>query len=159
MLIKVTQKYTRQAPRKVRLVANTVKKLPLEQALRQLAVIERRSSLVIMKAVKQAVANAMNNHGLKFDDLMLDNILVNEGPRYRRFNPVSRGRAHGIIKRTSHVTVTLKTREADKSAAQVKPAKIEPKGPKEATVEKTTKPVAAPKKAAAKTSTKKVAKK
>jgi len=106
-----TQKYTRQTPRKVRLVANTVKKLPLEQALRQLSVMERRASLVVMKVLKQAMANAMNNHGLKFDELVLSNILITEGPRYRRFNAVSRGRAHGIIKRTSHISVTLTTKD------------------------------------------------
>lgn len=111
MTIMATQKYTRQTPRKVRLVANTVKKLPLEQALRQLSVMERRASLVVMKVLKQAMANAMNNHGLKFDELVLSNILITEGPRYRRFNAVSRGRAHGIIKRTSHISVTLTTKD------------------------------------------------
>lgn len=111
MLITATQKNTRQTPRKVRLVANTVKKMPLEKALQQLAVMERRASLVIMKVMKQALANAINNHGLKFNDLVLDNILVTEGPRYRRFRAVSRGRAHGVIKRTSHITVTLLTKD------------------------------------------------
>lgn len=111
MIITATQKFTRQTPRKMRLVANTVKKLPLDQALQQLAVIERRSTLVLMKTVKQAIANALNNHGLKFDDLKLDTILVTEGPRYKRFRAVSRGRAHEIKKRTSHVTVKLSTIE------------------------------------------------
>lgn len=119
MLITATQKNTRQTPRKVRLVANTVKKMPLEKAVQQLAVMERRASLVIMKVVKQALANAINNHGLKFNDLVLDNILVTEGPRYRRFRAVSRGRAHGVIKRTSHITVTLLTKdEANKKTTK-----------------------------------------
>jgi large subunit ribosomal protein L22 len=158
MLIKATQKNTRQTPRKVRLVANTVKKLPLDQALRQLAVIERRSSLVILKTLKQAMANAINNHGFKFDDLMLDNILITEGPRFRRFRAASRGRAHGIIKRSSHITVTLKTREADKA---VKPGETTTPAPKAEVVPAKTE-AAQPKKApktAKKTSTKKVAKK
>jgi len=116
MLIKATQKYTRQSPRKVRLVANTVKKLPLEQALQQLAVIERRSTLVIMKVVKQAMANAINNHGLKFEDLTLDSILVTPGPTYRRMRAASRGRGMEIKKRTSHITVVLSTKEATKTA-------------------------------------------
>lgn len=121
MLIKATQTYTRQTPRKVRLVANTVKKLPLEQALKQLAVIERRSTLVVMKVVKQAMANAINNHGLKFEDLELESILVTEGPRYRRVRAVSRGRGHEVKKRTSHITVVLKTKEAQKEVkAEVK---------------------------------------
>ena len=61
MQFKVTQKNTRQSSRKVRLVANTVKDLSLEGAIRQLAVIERRATLVLLKTIKQAIANAKNN--------------------------------------------------------------------------------------------------
>ena len=125
MQIMAVQKYTRQTPRKVRLVANTVKKLPLDQAFRQLSVMERRASLVVTKVLKQAVANAMNNHGYRFSDLSIEKMIVNEGPRYRRFRAVSRGRAHGVIKRSSHITVVLKTSEPTapaKAAAEVKAA-------------------------------------
>jgi len=118
MTIIATQKYTRQTTRKVRLVANTVRKMPLEQAIRQLAIIERKSTMVIMKTVKQAIANALNNHGLKFEDLKLENIIVNEGPHYQRIRAVSRGRAHEIKKRTSHVTVTLSSIEVNRTPAQ-----------------------------------------
>jgi large subunit ribosomal protein L22 len=111
MLIKATQSYNRQSPRKVRLVANTIKNLSLEEAFRQLAMISRRATEVVSKVMRQAVANAVNNHGYQASDLVIDSVIVNEGPRYKRFNPVSRGRAHNIIKRTSHVTVVLKTKE------------------------------------------------
>ncbi len=131
MIITATQKFTRQTPRKVRLVANTVKKLPLDQALRQLAVIERKSTLVLLKTVKQAIANAVNNHGLQFSDLKIDNILVTQGPTYKRFRAVSRGRAHEIKKRTSHVTVTLMTQ--DQATPAVKAAETEHKAAKGAT--------------------------
>jgi large subunit ribosomal protein L22 len=111
MLIKATQSYTRQSPRKVRLVANTIKNLSLEEAFRQLAVIPRRATEVVSKVVRQAVANAVNNHGYQASDLVIEQVIVNEGPRYKRYQAVSRGRAHNIIKRTSHVTVVLKTKE------------------------------------------------
>lgn len=111
MLIKATQLYTRQSPRKVRLVANTIKKLSLEDAFRQLALIPRRATDVVSKVMRQAVANAVNNHGFQASDLMIDEVIVNEGPRYKRFRAVSRGRAHNVVKRTSHVTVVLKTKE------------------------------------------------
>jgi large subunit ribosomal protein L22 len=111
MIITAEQKYIRQTPRKLRLIANTVKKLSLEQAIKQLAVIERRATLPVVKVVKQAIANAVNNHGLNFADLVLRDIIVTEGPRYKRFNAVSRGRAHEIKKRTSHVLVRLVTKE------------------------------------------------
>lgn len=111
MLIKATQLYTRQSPRKVRLVANTIKKLSLEDAFRQLALIPRRATDVVSKVMRQAVANAVNNHGFQPSDLVIDEVIVNEGPRYKRFRAVSRGRAHNVVKRTSHVTVVLKTKE------------------------------------------------
>ena len=134
MLIKATQKYTRQTPRKVRLVANSVKSLSIVDAIQQLAVIERRAALVILKTLRQALANAINNHHLAVEDLEIDNILVTEGPRYKRFQAVSRGRAHSIIKRTSHVTVILKTVEnkvktADKSAQKKAQPHKEEKSP------------------------------
>lgn len=111
MLIKATQTYTRQSPRKVRLVANTIKNLSLEDAMTQLGTISRRATDVVAKVLRQAVANAVNNHGYQVSDLTIHEVLVNEGPRYKRFNAVSRGRAHNIIKRTSHVSVVLKTKE------------------------------------------------
>jgi large subunit ribosomal protein L22 len=152
MLITATQKYTRQTPRKVRLIANTVKKLPLSKAMEQLAIIERKATLVVSKVVKQAVANAMNNHGYKFEDLELESILVTDGPRYRRFRSVSRGRAHGIIKRVSHVTVTLRTTDELKPAeVKTKSEETEMKAEEAKKVEtKTETKKAAPKKAAPK---------
>ncbi len=112
MIIKATQKNTRQAPRKVRLVANAVKNMSLEDALRNLAVIERRSTIVVLKTLRQAIANAVNNYGHAPENLILKNILVTEGPRFRRFRAVSRGRAHTVIKKTSHVTVELEVKDA-----------------------------------------------
>lgn len=115
MKIRAQQNNTRQTPRKVRLVANQVKDLSLEKALRQLAVIERKAATTILKVVRQAVANATNNHGLKFEDLELDSIIVKKGPTYKRFRAVSRGRAHRILKRSCHIEVTLKTEDNNKT--------------------------------------------
>ena len=125
MIIKAQQRNIRQTPRKLRLVANTVKKLSLEKAINQLAVIDRRATLPILKVVKQAVANAVNNHKVLATDLVLKDIQVSEGSRFRRFQAVSRGRAHEIKKRTSHVTVTLVTSDEVKQA--VAPVVAEPK--------------------------------
>lgn len=138
MIIKATQKNTRQSPRKVRLVANAVRKLALADALRQLALVERRSGTVVLKTVRQAIANAMNNHGAALSDLELKNILVTGGSSYKRFRPVSRGRAHAILKRTSHITVEIKINEKKAAPAPVAQPEV-------AT------PVEAPKKAAVKT--------
>ena len=150
MQFKVTQKNTRQTPRKVRLVANAIKDLPLDQAIKQLAVIERRATLVLLKTIKQAIANAKNNHGVEADRLAIKEILVNPGPTYKRFNPVSRGRAHSIMKRTCHITVTLEEKTKKTEEKAVKKAEKIAKEAKKSVVKK-----AAPKKAVKKTTTKK----
>ncbi len=116
MLIKAVQKYTRQTPRKVRLVANQVKDLSLEEAMKQLSMIEKKATDVVAKTMKLAIADATHNHGYQVSDLAIESIIIGEGPRYRRFRAVSRGRAHGIIKRTCHVTVTLKTLDEAKAS-------------------------------------------
>ncbi len=114
MKIRAEQKNSRQSPRKVRLIANQVKDLPLEEAFEQLALIERKPALVILKTLRQAVANATHNHQLKFEDLEIDQILVKTGPTYKRWQPVARGRAHKILKRTAHIEVVLKTKDQTK---------------------------------------------
>lgn len=113
MKITATQKQIRQTPRKMRLVANQVKDLSLEKALRQLALIDRRASLAILKVLKQAIANAMNNHRLPFESLELKGIQINPGSVYKRWRAVSRGRAHSIMKRTSHIRVELGVKKVD----------------------------------------------
>lgn len=125
MQIIATQYTTRQSSRKVRLVANSVKSLPLSDVIPQLGLVERRSSEVILKVLRQALANAQHNHGLGMKDLKLVSILVMDGPSYRRYRPVSRGRAHDILKRTCHVRVVLETIDSTKSVVtkQAAPAK------------------------------------
>ncbi len=145
MQFKVTQKNTRQSPRKVRLVANTIKKLPLEQAIKQLAVIERKSTVVLLKTIKQAIANAKNNHGVDADKLAIKEILVNVGPSYKRYNAVSRGRGHSILKRTCHISVTLEEKKAEAKAEAVKTVESKKPAAKKATAVKTAKKAVAKK--------------
>lgn len=129
MEIRATQKDIRQAPRKVRLVANTVKKLSLEQAIRQLAVMQRAASLPVLKTLRQAAANAVHNHGLTPANLRIKDILVNDGPTLKRWRAVSRGRSHSIYKKTCHVLVTLETIEPQvapiESAKKTKNEKVD----------------------------------
>ncbi len=134
MEIYASQRYARQAPRKVRLVANAVKSLSLEAAFRQLGVMERAASLPVMKTLRQAVANAQHNFNLNPQTLKIKSIVVESGPIYKRMRAVSRGRGHSIQKKTSHIVVRLETIEAiapvlgkksevkPEVAAEVKPA-------------------------------------
>lgn len=125
-IITAQQKNLRQSSRKVRLVANQVKKLELASAVDQLAVMQRRSSLAILKVIKEALANALNNHHLEITQLVLSDIVVSDGPILKRMRAVSRGRGHSIEKRTCHVTVVLKTRDEAAAASAAKPVASKP---------------------------------
>ena len=120
MIIKAQQKNIRQSSRKVRLVANQVKKMSLTEAVSQLSVMQRRSSLVILKVIKQALTNATNNLKLNIEQLKLADIIVSDGPILKRMRAVSRGRGHSIEKRTCHVTVLL-SMTATSSKTETKP--------------------------------------
>lgn len=122
MIIKAEQKNTRQPARKVRLVTDVVKKMTIPQAINHLAVMERKSSLLVLKVLRQAVANATNNFGLNVADLEIDRILVNDAPALKRWRAVSRGRAHTILKRACHVRIDLRTKGSAKPVKAVKAA-------------------------------------
>lgn len=96
----------RIAPRKVRLVVNTLKGLSTQEAEAQLLFRTQRSAKELLKLLRSAVANAKNR---KFnpDQLFIKNIIVNQGPMLKRFMPRAMGRAAAIQKKTSHITLVL----------------------------------------------------
>lgn len=102
--MKAELKNYRQSPRKVRLVANLVKGLSVNQALVELDFLAKRAALPLQKLIKSAVANANSNNGESF---IIKNITVDKGITLKRSMPVSRGSAHPIHKHTSRVIVTL----------------------------------------------------
>lgn len=141
MNIIAVQKSVRHTPRKVNLVVRALKDLPLDQAMVQLGHIQRRATLPVLKVLRQAVANAQHNHGLTIDQLKLQSIEVTSGAQYKRFRAVSRGRAHGIVKKTSHIKVTLGVVDTStKSAAPAAKVTTEKKqqATKQSTAEQTT---------------------
>lgn len=141
MNIIAVQKSVRHTARKVNLVVRALKDLPLDQAIVQLGHIQRRATLPVLKVVRQAVANAQHNHGLTIDQLKLQSIEVTSGAQYKRFRAVSRGRAHGIVKKTSHIKVTLSVADTStKSAVPVAKVTTEKKqqATKQLTAEQTT---------------------
>lgn len=98
------------APRKVRIVADSIRKLKLEEALRTLAFLEKRGSNVLEKTLRSAVANAKNRN-VSEETLVIKSIDVLEGPPFKRFHPSTRGRVHPYKKRTSHIRITLEGNE------------------------------------------------
>jgi len=120
MKIIACQKFIRTAPRKLRLVADSVRHMHPTKALLNLKFMHKRAALEISKVLKQAVANAVNNLNLDEKDLKIKHILVEEGPRYKRFRAASRGRARMILRRTSHVKIILENKQAKKPAVTKK---------------------------------------
>ena len=101
----------RIAPRKVRLVVDTVRGKSVSQALNILAFTRKKAALPVQKLLKSAVANAAETHGVSdVDTLVIDRITVDEGPALKRFMPRARGRATPIRKRTSHIQIILRER-------------------------------------------------
>jgi large subunit ribosomal protein L22 len=99
------------SPRKVRLVADAVKKLPLEKALFALAGIRKRAAVPIRKTIESAVANALHHPGVKKENLILKAILVQEGVKYKRYHFAARGRIRPYKRRTSHIKVILEDKK------------------------------------------------
>ncbi len=104
----------RVSPRKVRLVADSIRMLSVEDALRALTVINKRGSYVLEKTLTSAIANALNNAHAKRENLFIKSIDVNEGISFKRFHPSTRGRVHPYKKRGSNIRIVLEER-GDKS--------------------------------------------
>ena len=107
MEAKAIAKYIRVSPRKARLVALNVKGRPVEDAMNILKFTPNKAAGVISKVMRSALANAEQVPGTDVDALVVKQVIVNEGPTWKRFMPRSQGRANTILKRTSHITVIL----------------------------------------------------
>ena len=103
-------KNVRVTPRKVRLVIDLVRGLPVKQALGILENVNRAASEPVMKVIKSAAANATNNFGMDEDALYIAEIYANDGLRMKRYLPRAKGSASGLVKRSSHITVVVKMR-------------------------------------------------
>jgi ribosomal protein L22 len=103
----------RVAPRKVRLIADQVRGMHIEQARALLAFSPRGAAEDISKLIESAAANAENNHDLIGDEMRISEITVDEGPTLRRYRPRALGRASRINKRTCHIAVALSPEEED----------------------------------------------
>lgn len=121
------------SPRKVRLVADSVRALSVARALTALVVSRKRGAVSLKKVLDSAVANAVNNNSAKKDDLKIKEINVTEGIRYKRYHFAGRGRTRPYMKRTSHINIVLEdsvVREMPKVALPAEPVIEEVKGEK-----------------------------
>lgn len=122
MPVKVYLKNLRTAPRKVRLVADLIRGLRIDEAMEQLKYIPKRAAVSVMKLLKSAVAAAENDFKMKKEDLFISKITVDDGAILKRSMPHAMGRAFPILKRTSTITVELDKKAVDLEALEEKKA-------------------------------------
>lgn len=99
-------------PRKARLVVNLVRNKNANEALIILDNVEKAAGYEVKKVIASAIANAVNNHGLKADDLIVKEIQVNDGAVLKRVHPRARGRSAQVLKRSCHIIVKVSEKEA-----------------------------------------------
>jgi large subunit ribosomal protein L22 len=109
MEAKATMRYVRTSPRKMRRVVDMVRGQHVEEARRILRFSPLGASKEVGKLLDSAVANAEQSPGIVAQNLVVDRIFVDGGPTLRRFRPRAYGRATRVRKRTSHVTVVVKS--------------------------------------------------
>jgi large subunit ribosomal protein L22 len=103
-------RFLRLAPRKVRLVADTIRGMPVGDALAVLKYRPQAAAKPLAKLLRSAVANAEGKGGrVDVDALVVKTLTVDQGPKMRRFMPRAMGRAFRVEKKTSHVYVELGT--------------------------------------------------
>ena len=102
------KRFIRQSPYKIRYVLNMVKGLKVEVALNKLSLTNKKASSYIIEVLNSAVSNMMNiESDVNSDSLYIKTAYVDEGPVMKRFRPAAMGRATGIRKRTSHLTIII----------------------------------------------------
>ncbi len=124
---KAEAKNLKISPRKVRLVVDGIKKMPILSAVATLDLSPKGASSPIKKALLSAVANAVHNGKVDKNDLFISEMFVNEGIVYKRFHYAGRGRIRPYQKKTSHLKVVLgvKAGTVAKQVVNALPAKIE----------------------------------
>ena len=100
-------KYVRVSPYKVRTVLDLIRGKSVREAQAILENSVNGGAAPTKKVLMSAVANAEHNQGMDRGDLIVAEAYADQGPTLKRMNPVSKGRAHAILKRTSHITVVL----------------------------------------------------
>jgi large subunit ribosomal protein L22 len=111
MEAKAIAKYVRMSPIKLKPVTDMVRGKDLNEALTILKFTPGKGAELVEKVVKSAAANAENNMDLDPDDLYVAEIYAHQGPTMKRWRAGAQGRASMILKRSSHIGVTLREKE------------------------------------------------
>ena len=106
MAWQATHRYARISSRKVKLMIDMIRGRKVQDALNVLKFTPNRAAGMVSKVLSSAIANA-DEAEADVNRLIVDEACVNEGPTMKRFRPKDRGRAHSILKRTSHIIVSV----------------------------------------------------
>jgi len=98
----------RVSPRKLNLVAQSIRGLPVQRALNELEFSEKRIARDVRKALYSAVSNAENNHNLDIDSLVVAEAFVGKNLVMKRFSARARGRASRIEKPFAEITIVVR---------------------------------------------------
>jgi large subunit ribosomal protein L22 len=109
---KAVTRTIRISPQKLNLVAQLIRGKKVATALADLEFSRKRIAKDVRKCLESAIANAENNHDLDVDDLVVAEAHVGKSLVIKRFVPRGRGRAAGIMKRFSHLTIVVRQVEA-----------------------------------------------
>ncbi|MBV8978749.1 MAG: 50S ribosomal protein L22 [Alphaproteobacteria bacterium] len=133
---KAVARNIRTSPRKLNLVAQSIRGKRAEAALAELSFSPRRVAVEVKKVLESAIANAENNHDLDVDDLVVTEASVGKNMVLKRFHARARGRGASIEKPFSQITIVVEEKarekvEAKKPAAKKPTKKAAPKRAKE----------------------------
>ena len=106
-IVKAINKNVRSSPRKINLLLKNIRGQKADVAIRNLSFARQRIAFDIKKTVLSAVANAENNYQYDIDNLYVEEAYVGKGLVLKRFRPRAKGRASGIKKPYSHITIIL----------------------------------------------------
>ena len=112
MQAKAIQRYVRITPSKCNQVLALIRGLSVEQADVTLQFTPKLGARIVKKVLKSAVSNALHEGKVRAEDLYVKEAVVGAGPTLKRWLPRAQGRATPLLKRTSHVSVTVATRES-----------------------------------------------
>ena len=107
MEVSAKLKFVRLSPQTARLVADQIRGLPVERAVELLTFSDKKAAGILKKVLESAIANAEHNEGADIDELHVQTVVVDQGPTQKRFRARARGRVNHIMKRTSHITLTV----------------------------------------------------
>ena len=108
MQVTAKARFQRGSARKARLILEPLRGARADEALARLRLAPHAAARPVAKLIASAVANAEHNHSLDKSSLVIETLIADQGPSYKRYRPAAKGRANPIKRPSMHLVVTLK---------------------------------------------------